>query len=135
LGGLLNVEALEQACNDLRARHEALRTSFTQDADGEPQQRVNPQQFQPLACLELDEGASRQRAQALTCQAFDLLAEPALRLELHRLDTRQHRLVIVLHHILADGWSIGLIIEDLATAYAARCQGQAAQWPALTVQY
>ena len=135
LGGLLNVEALEQACNDLRARHEALRTSFTQDADGEPQQRVNPQQFQPLACLELDEGASRQRAQALTCQAFDLLAEPALRLELHRLDAQQHRLVIVLHHILADGWSIGLIIEDLATAYAARCQGQAAQWPALTVQY
>ena len=135
LGGLLDVDALEQACNDLLARHEALRTSFTQDADGEPQQRVNPAQFQPLAYLELDEAASRQRAQALTCQAFDLQAGPALRLELHRLDPQQHRLVIVLHHILADGWSIGLIIEDLATAYAARCQGQVAQWPALTVQY
>ncbi|MBD1590130.1 non-ribosomal peptide synthetase [Pseudomonas typographi] len=135
LGGLLDVGALEQACNDLLARHEALRTSFTQDVDGEPQQCINPARFQALVCLELGEDASRQRAQALTCEPFDLQAGPALRLELHRLGPRQHRLVIVLHHILADGWSIGLIIEDLAAAYAARRQGQAAPWPPLAVQY
>lgn len=135
LGGLLDVKALEQACNDLLVRHEALRTSFSLDGDGEPQQCVNPARFQALACLDLDDSASRQRAQALTCEPFDLQAAAALRLELHRLDAEQHRLVIVLHHILADGWSIGLIIEDLATAYAARCHGQAAQWPPLAVQY
>lgn len=135
LGGRLNHEALVQACNDLRARHEALRTSFTQDADGEPQQWVNPARFEALACLELDGDASQQRARALTKAPFDLLAGPALRLELHRLDAQQHRLVIVLHHILADGWSIGLIVEDLAQAYAARCKGHPAPWPALAVQY
>jgi len=135
LGGSLNIEALEQACNDLTARHEALRTSFTQDADGEPQQCVHPARFQPLVCLGLDEAASDHRARALTTEPFDLLAEPALRLELHRLDAQQHRLVIVLHHILADGWSIGLIIEDLAAAYAARRAGQAVQWSPLPVQY
>ncbi|WP_426140883.1 amino acid adenylation domain-containing protein [Pseudomonas sp. DWP3-1-2] len=135
LGGLLDVDALGQACNDLLARHEALRTSFTQDAEGEPQQCVNPVRSQALECLEMDEEASRQRANALTCEPFDLHAGPALRLELHRLGPQQHRLVIVLHHILADGWSIGLIIEDLATAYAARREGQAAQWAPLPVQY
>lgn len=135
LGGLLNVQALEQACNDLLARHEALRTSFSQDADGEPQQCINPVRFQALACLALDEDASQRRAQALTGEPFDLLAGPALRLELHRLNAQQHRLVIVLHHILADGWSIGLIIEDLAAAYAARCAGHSPPWPALAVQY
>ncbi|MET3717904.1 amino acid adenylation domain-containing protein [Pseudomonas sp. PvP001] len=135
LGGLLNVQALEQACNDLRARHEALRTSFAQDADGEPQQCIHPHQFQALVCLELDEAGSQQRARVLTREPFDLMGAPALRLELHRLDAQQHRLVIVLHHILADGWSIGLIIEDLAAAYAARCKGHPAQWPALAVQY
>ncbi|OPA88670.1 non-ribosomal peptide synthetase [Pseudomonas fluorescens] len=135
LGGVLDVDALEQACNDLLARHEALRTSFIQDADGEPQQYINPVRFQALACLEPDEQASQQRARTLTCEPFDLLAGPALRLELHRLGPQQHRLVIVLHHILADGWSIGLIIEDLAAAYAARCQGQAVPWSPLAVQY
>ena len=93
LGGVLNVDALEQACNDLLVRHEALRTSFTQDADGEPQQYVNPARFQALACLEPDEEASRQRAQALTCEPFDLLAGPAL--QIGRASCRERVYVLV----------------------------------------
>nr|WP_253774194.1 non-ribosomal peptide synthetase [Goodfellowiella coeruleoviolacea] len=134
LTGDLDVDALTAALADVVDRHEALRTVFGEDADG-PFQRVLPE-FRPVLTTatgtaeDLDE-----RLRAAARQGFDLTAEPPLRAHLVELPGDEQVMLLVLHHIVADGWSLRPLARDLATAYAARRNGLAPRWAPLPVQY
>ncbi|WP_026873449.1 non-ribosomal peptide synthetase [Inquilinus limosus] len=138
LTGDLDAAALQAAAGDLVARHEALRTTFGIDAEGRPVQRIHAELPPPFVVRDLraaGEAESDAFAEALARQPFDLEAGPLLRFELHVLADREHRLVLVLHHIVADGWSIGLIIRDFAALYAARRDGKPSGLPPLALHY
>ena len=136
LSGDLDAAALQAAAGDLVVRHEALRTTFGIDAEGRPMQRFHAELAPPFAVRDLRAaGESDAFAEALARQPFDLEAGPLLRFELHALGDREHRLVLALHHIVADGWSIGLIMRDLAALYAARRDGKSAGLPPLALHY
>ncbi|MFD7598300.1 amino acid adenylation domain-containing protein, partial [Kitasatospora sp. NPDC059812] len=136
LTGDLDREALAAALADVVARHESLRTVL-READGAPHQQVlgADEAHPPLPVVELDESRLAERLAEAARRGFDLAAEPPIRAELYALAPGRHVLLVVVHHIAADGWSMGPLSRDLATAYAARCQGGAPQWSPLSVQY
>jgi amino acid adenylation domain-containing protein len=138
LSGDLDAAALQAATGDLVARHEALRTTFGIDAEGRPVQRLHAELPPPFTVRDLraaGEAESDAFAEALARQPFDLEAGPLLRFELHALGNGEHRLVLALHHIVADGWSIGLIMRDLAALYAARRDSKPSGLPPLALHY
>lgn len=139
--GTLDPEALRGALNDVVARHEVLRTGFGVD-DGEPVQVIRPALTLdlPLADLSgLDAAAQAARlddlarAEATTC--FDLGRPPLLRARLARLAPERHVLFVTLHHIVSDGWSMGVLMGDLSAFFTARVRGQAADLEPLPIQY
>ncbi|MFD8515486.1 amino acid adenylation domain-containing protein [Streptomyces antimycoticus] len=136
LHGPLDAGALRAAVADVMARHEALRTVFPDEA-GVPWQCV----LDPAGLridLPVTMVAADGVAEALTEAArrpFDLAVDPPLRVELLRLDERTHVLLVVVHHIAGDGWSMDPLCRDISTAYAARLHGQAPDWEPLPVQY
>ncbi|MFG2572652.1 non-ribosomal peptide synthase/polyketide synthase [Streptomyces sp. NPDC048481] len=130
LTGELDAAALEASLGDVVARHEALRTVFPSDADGTPYQRVlGVDEARPVLATDVAEPAEAAR------HAFDLETEPPLRATLFQDGPDEHRLLLLIHHIAADGWSTGALARDLSTAYAARRAGRAPRWPGLPVQY
>ncbi|PCC68477.1 amino acid adenylation domain-containing protein [Nannocystis exedens] len=141
LRSLLDVEALTAALRQLVARHEALRTSFAEH-DGEPRQTVHAPG--PLA-LHVDdlrgvpgeqrEAEMRRRARDEARRPFDLARPPLLRALLLRLDEREHVLVLTTHHLVCDGWSLGILVRELTALYAAARRGVAGELPQLAVQY
>ncbi|MFI8962716.1 amino acid adenylation domain-containing protein [Streptomyces sp. NPDC053493] len=136
LTGPLDPDALESALGDLVARHEILRTLIGEQ-DGEPRQRILPA-AEARVTLDRRPAAPADPAAALAeCAAipFDLAAELPVRAHLFPLAADEHLLVLVLHHIAGDGWSMDPLLRDLAAAYAARCDGSAPEWQPLPVQY
>ncbi|MEV0230717.1 amino acid adenylation domain-containing protein [Nonomuraea sp. NPDC050786] len=136
LRGPLDAAALGLALRDVMDRHESLRTVFP-DRDGVPEQRVLapgevpvPLEVRDLAPAELDAALT-----AACGHAFDLTREPPIRATLFRLGPEDHCLLVLLHHIAGDGWSMGPLARDLSTAYAARLGGGAPAWEPLPVQY
>ncbi|MEV5602749.1 non-ribosomal peptide synthase/polyketide synthase [Streptomyces sp. NPDC052299] len=136
LTGGLDRAALHAALADVIARHESLRTVF-RETDGTPHQVVlDPERARPeLPVTELDEGALPGRLAEAARRGFDLATEPPVRAELFALAPDRHVLLVVVHHIAADGWSMGPLSADLATAYAARCRHEEPGWSPLPVQY
>ncbi|MGO9154397.1 amino acid adenylation domain-containing protein, partial [Mycobacterium sp.] len=137
--GQLNTEALGAALADVVGRHESLRTIYPATA-GIPQQVVVHAERADFGWEVVDAGswsAARLRAAAEEAarDTFDLAAEIPLRARLFRVSVSEHVLVAVIHHIAADGWSIGVLAADLGAAYASWCAGQAPGWAALPVQY
>ncbi|MFE3739617.1 amino acid adenylation domain-containing protein [Streptomyces sp. NPDC059134] len=132
LSGPLDRSALAGALADLVGRHESLRTVFGEDADG-PYQRVLPAEpARPeLFVTEAAEGA----AVRPDTSPFDLEHELPLRAELFAYGAEDHLLVLTLHHIAADGWSMAPLTRDLSDAYTARRGGTAPAWEPLPVQY
>ncbi|HET6710065.1 non-ribosomal peptide synthetase, partial [Amycolatopsis sp.] len=126
LSGPLDRAALATAFDDVVARHEILRTSYP-DHDGEPSRLVHDTWAGVTEVSTKDELDAR--------HAFDLTTEPPLRVFLHRRGPEDHELLVVLHHIAADGWSLGPLWKDLGTAYRARLAGHEPDWAPLRVQY
>ncbi|CCD83731.1 Putative Non-ribosomal peptide synthetase/polyketide synthase [Bradyrhizobium sp. ORS 285] len=123
LSGPLDVAALTEALNDLVARHAPLRTVFA-EIDGKPVQTVLPTLHVALPLVDaVDEDAARSLVDAEVAKPFDL-RETVFRARLIRLTPYRHVLIVVLHHICADGWSLAVFNRDLAAAYAARRDGQ-----------
>ncbi|WP_329128262.1 amino acid adenylation domain-containing protein [Streptomyces caniferus] len=142
LTGPLDVPALTGAVRDLVARHEALRTGFDQVGD-EPVQRVRPPHEVALPLIDLAEQAGPGAAPELLDAAvraevdrpFDLRTGPLFRPVLVRVAPEEHVLVLCAHHIVIDGWSTGVLLEELGTLYAARRSGTTAALPEQDVQY
>nr|WSX25249.1 amino acid adenylation domain-containing protein [Streptomyces tubercidicus] len=137
LTGELNRDALVAAVADVTGRHEVLRTRFAEE-DGEPCQVVlSPEEGRPeVRHVELPGEAALTGAlaeQARYC--FDLTTEVPLRVTLYRVAEREHVLLLLMHHIAADGWSMAPLARDLSEAYAARCADAGPQWEPLPVQY
>ncbi|RSS72244.1 non-ribosomal peptide synthetase, partial [Streptomyces sp. WAC06614] len=132
LTGALDTAALTAALGDVVARHEALRTVFP-DTDGRPRQQVlAADTVQPV----LHTAPYTQQALAeAAARDFDLAADLPVRAHLFAQDTAEHVLLLVVHHIAADGWSMAPLARDLSEAYAARCAGRAPGWEPLPVQY
>ncbi len=127
LGGALNVAALELGLRVVIGRHEALRTTFD-IVGGEPVQLVHQDSPRVLAVTDMAEAPEQERAAyAAARQAahtpFDLKGGPLLRVLLIRLGPEHHILLCTLHHIIADGWSLGLFARELVACYAAFCEG------------
>ncbi|WP_190012461.1 condensation domain-containing protein, partial [Streptomyces griseomycini] len=117
LTGAVDVAALAAALRDVVERHESLRTVIGQ-AGGEPFQRVldMTEVGEPLTVVE---SAPQQLPHTAATHEFDLAAEPPLRAWLTATGPGEHLLVLVVHHIAADGWSMGPLARDLGRAYAA----------------
>ncbi|SNS45136.1 non-ribosomal peptide synthetase, partial [Actinomadura mexicana] len=134
LTGAVDPAAMRDALRDVVARHEPLRTLFA-DADGEPHQVIiAPDEADPR--LTVGEPADLRAALlADATRGFDLANELPVRAHLYRLGEDEHLLLIVLHHIAGDGWSMAPLARDVITAYLARRDGGAPGWAPLPVQY
>ncbi|MGH8387042.1 MAG: amino acid adenylation domain-containing protein [Pseudomonas sp.] len=143
LHGPLNVAALQQSFDALLERHQSLRSRFVED-DGQVMQTLAS--FTSLALEQHDlrdepqpfESALK-KVEAQIARPFDLQHGPLLRVSLLQLDAEDHVLVLTLHHIVTDGWSMGVLVEEFSRLYAAHCQGQGqrqrAELEALPIQY
>lgn len=141
LTGPLNVTALAQSFNQVARRHEALRTTFPTVA-GRPVQVIAPELLLELPVVNLQhlppgrrEAEARQRATAQAQKPFDMAAGPLLRLALFRLDANDHVLLVNMHHIISDAWSVSLLWQELTSLYLSFSTGESPQLPPLPVQY
>src|SRR6185369_4520466 len=139
--GVLNATALQWALDQIVARHEALRTTFVA-GDGEPTQQIAPAETSGCALTFHDLEGWPDAAAALTTlvasearEPFDLTRGPLIRGRLIRLGAAEHALVITLHHIVADGWSMGVLTRELSALYAAAQRGAPAALAPLPIQY
>ncbi|HYM75979.1 MAG TPA: amino acid adenylation domain-containing protein, partial [Candidatus Dormibacteraeota bacterium] len=141
LRGELNVGALKRALDRIVARHEALRTTFGM-VEGEPEQRITPVEESEFQWREHElrghgeAGAELERLVAEEASAkFDLEKGPLIRGRLIRLGEQEHALLISMHHIVSDGWSLGVMFKELSELYGAYVRGQEDGLPELAVQY
>ncbi|WP_406331851.1 amino acid adenylation domain-containing protein [Streptomyces sp. NBC_00203] len=134
--GELNVAALESAFTDVLGRHESLRTVFG-TAEGRTYQRVLPADDVriELPVTPADEATLAGLLAEESERAFDLAADLPVRARLLRTGEQDHVLLVVMHHIVSDGWSYQPLMRDLSTAYATRSRGQRPAWEPLPVQY
>nr|WP_249026664.1 non-ribosomal peptide synthetase [Amycolatopsis pretoriensis] len=134
LAGELDVDALRAALHDVLDRHEALRTVFP-TADGVPYQEVLAEASIELNVRAVTESEVDAVVDDLVRGVFDLGAGVPVRATLLTVDERRNVLVLVVHHIAADGWSLTPLWRDIATAYRARLGQGSPQWTLLPVQY
>ncbi|SFH12235.1 non-ribosomal peptide synthetase [Pseudomonas sp. NFACC45] len=135
--GALDKIALRHSFEALLARHESLRTAFVED-DGRTCQVIRPQwqvHFVEHRLAVADEASIQAFLEQQTQRPFDLLSEALLRVALLELSEREHMLVLTVHHIVADAWSLQVMVDDLMSLYSAFIQEQPAQLPPLAVQY
>lgn len=135
--GPLQPQALQKAVNAVVARHDILRTQFAV-TQGEPRQIINDQ-ARVVIEREAMEAPSLEQIQSRAFQEaqkpFDLNQAPLLRVRLIAVNDQRHFLLVTAHHIIADGWSLGVFTRELGAAYGRAVQGTAEQLPALPVQY
>jgi len=137
LRGKLHVAALEGAVNDLVARHESLRTTFVADA-GEPVQVIAPTLQLKLERSMLntaDQQKIQQTLSAWSTETFDLRTGPLLKARLIELGPDDHVLMLVIHHIVSDAWSLDVLQRELVAFYIARSNGTAAGLADLPIQF
>jgi amino acid adenylation domain-containing protein len=141
LTGPLRIDVLERSLQALVERHDSLRTAFDDDS-GQPVQHVirdaklalSVERLEPLPAGQREE-ALRQRLLQQASVPFDLARAPLVRARLYRLGPGEHVLLLVVHHIVADGWSRALIARDLGVLYSAQLNGTDPALPALSCQF
>ncbi|MCD0486490.1 condensation domain-containing protein, partial [Streptacidiphilus sp. ASG 303] len=136
LRGELDRTALEEAFRDVLVRHEVLRTVVA-TVDGVPQQRITAPEAVSftLGTGEVTQEDLSDAVAAIAGRPFDLAADLPLRADLLTAGPDDHVLVVVVHHIAADGWSLAPLADDVSHAYTARTAGRAPAWEPLPVQY
>ncbi|MBE8964962.1 amino acid adenylation domain-containing protein [Nostocales cyanobacterium LEGE 12452] len=141
LEGQLNVEALQQSFNEIISRHEALRTNF-HTIEGQAIAVISEATSLILPVLDISDLPLNQQEAEVKKQAsqeaekpFDLNGDLLLRVKLLRLGQQEHILLLTMHHIVCDGWSIDVLVRELATLYQAFCDGQPSPLPELPIQY
>jgi amino acid adenylation domain-containing protein/non-ribosomal peptide synthase protein (TIGR01720 family) len=139
--GPLDQDALEQSINDLVKRHEVLRTIFP-DENGQAYQEVLPELFIPLVVVDMmsvlpDDREAYIEGLIITeiQRPFDLKHAPLLRWVVLRVRADEYILLLVMHHIISDGWSTGVLVRELWALYQDHLQGRVVSLPALPVQY
>ncbi|MEQ8464529.1 non-ribosomal peptide synthase/polyketide synthase [Coleofasciculus sp. E1-EBD-02] len=141
LVGTLNVAALEQSLQEIIQRHEALRTNFV-TVDGEPTQVIHDETTWTVSVTDLthlstneQETAAKQLTHQQAIQPFDLANDSLVRARLIVLSETEHWLLICMHHIVSDGWSTGVFVQELTALYNAYSQGQPSPLTPLPIQY
>ncbi len=139
--GELNFSALERSLQEIVRRHEVLRTIFRAE-DGEPVQVILPFEEAPLPVHDLGglpsveaEEEMRHIVEAAMLLPFRLADEPQLRSHLVRLSESEYVVVLVIHHIISDGWSLGILVNEITLLYDAFSRGEPSPLPRLSVQY
>ncbi|MFB2837774.1 amino acid adenylation domain-containing protein, partial [Floridanema evergladense] len=141
LHGSLNIMALEQSINKIIDRHEILRTNF-QILDEAPIQVIAENLTLNIPVLDLTgipeiekENTIQQLVKTEVSQPFDLPNSPLIRVTLLKLTELEHILLLTIHHIIFDGWSFGIFMQELATIYSAFCNNVSPKLPELPIQY
>ncbi len=141
LEGILDVAALEQSLNEIIRRHEVLRTTF-KTMEGQPVQVIHPHSTLPLSIIDLqgfstsEQTAEIQRlATESAQQPFDLTRDRLLRTTLLQLEKSSYVLVLVIHHIVSDGFTLGVLMRELGLFYDALVSSEPSPLPALPIQY
>jgi iturin family lipopeptide synthetase A len=142
LAGRLDVPALERAFTEIIKRHESLRTTFAIAEDGTALQIIKAPEPSELAKIDLRHLAADERerevhtrSQAAAQLPFDLTNGPLMRVVLLQLDDEEHVVILTMHHIISDGWSIGVLFWEVAKLYEAFVAGKESPLPELPVQY
>jgi thioester reductase-like protein/FkbH-like protein len=141
LAGHLDVDTLERSLNSIVGRHEVLRTTFSAPK-GSLRQTIAPHLSLPLTVVDLQDMTDGQRQDAVarisdaeSRRPFDLLRGPLVRFKLLRLSEQNHVLLLVWHHIIVDGWSMGIFVGELLKLYRAFMSGASSPLPDLPIQY
>lgn len=141
LSGPLKTQALEQAFNEIIRRHESLRTTFS-SVNGRPVQLIKPEQTLSMELLDistLDAAERQEKAQELAreegARPFNLAEGPLLRASLVRLDAEEHVVLLTMHHIVSDGWSMGVLIHEVTVLYENFSRNLPSPLPELAIQY
>ncbi|MBC8446872.1 MAG: amino acid adenylation domain-containing protein, partial [Chloroflexi bacterium] len=141
ISGPLHVTALHRSLNEIVRRHEALRTTFAA-RNGELVQVIAPELIIPLPLVDLShlppdeqEAEVRRQGQAEARRPFDLTQGPLMRVSLLRLGEEEHACLFVMHHIVSDGWSMGVFRQELGTLYKAFRAGAPSPLPELSIHY
>ena len=141
LPGSVNADVLRRALNEIVKRHEVLRTKFM-SVDGEPSQVILPSLSFELPVQDLRNMSAEQRqaevarlTEAEARRPFDLGQGPLLRAQLLRVTNEQNMLLLTMHHIISDGWSVGVFFRELSLLYEAAYQGRRSPLPELPIQY
>jgi len=139
--GELNVAALRQTFNTIVARHEVLRGSFNL-VDGEPVQRIAAHIELAIPVIDLERLPQNERQRAVTRlitaeaqRPFDLARGPLLRANLLKLSSQDHVLLLTMHHIVSDGWSLGVLVKEMAAIYEAIVEHRQVDLPQPPIQY
>jgi len=139
--GNFDLNAFEQALSEIVRRHEILRTSFP-NVNGTPIQVIDPEATMNINVVDLQklevterETALKQQAQLEAITPFDLEIAPLIRCNLLHLDATEYLLLLTMHHIVSDGWSIGVFIQELSTLYQAFVAGEPSPLAELPIQY
>ncbi|MEM9273748.1 MAG: amino acid adenylation domain-containing protein [Cyanobacteria bacterium P01_F01_bin.143] len=141
LQGNLKLDILEQSLNEIIRRHEVLRTNF-QTESGQPQQIINPEAKINLIVHNLENvEIAEQEAKILelssqeTVQSFNLEKDLLLRVTVIRLNPQEHIVLLIMHHIISDGWSMDIVVRELITLYKTYSAGEKSPFPELELQY
>lgn len=141
LRGILNVAAFEQSLQEIVRRHEILRTTFP-SVDGQPSQVISPSVCWHLSRSSIEgQLAATQEAEVQrlileeTHRPFDLIRGPLLRTRLVQLKPYEYVFILVMHHIISDGWSVSIFLQELTSLYNSYAQGMAPQLPEPSIQY
>ena len=141
LSGTLEVEALKRSIEEIVSRHEALRTTFAA-VDGEPVQVISPAMDTRLPVEDLSgqpkaerEAEAKRLALEEKRRPFDLERGPLVRTKLVRLDQEEHVLLVTMHHVVSDGWSLGVFWRELGALYEAFSRGESSPLAELSIQY